>query len=1031
MPRFTKEQQLAIDSEGQNILVSAGAGSGKTAVLSERVLRKIKEGVSVEDLLVLTFTKAAAAEMKERIRKKIKSIPELKSEYEKIESAYITTFDSFALSVLRKYHYLKDLDKNVNICDASILKLKKKEILDNLFEEYYQNKTEDFLILLNTFTLKNDNDIKDFIYSSYNEIDLIYDKNNYLNNYINNYFSDEIVNKVIDKYVLLIKDNVDSLLDSYNDIIRIDSMYADKILVNNLFESSTYLDYKNNIDIDVPRLPKNSSEELKKEKEKFKKILDNIKKLLIYENVETLKEDYLCNKNNINTIINIIKEYDKRVCSFKINENLFDFLDIAKFSIDILKENEEARLFYKNKFNEILIDEYQDTSDIQETFMNLIADNNLYMVGDIKQSIYRFRNANPNIFKDKFENYGKNINGLRIDLNKNFRSREEVLNNINIMFNPLMDSYLGGANYKFEHQLSFGNMMYNEEGFTGQNNNYEVLNYVSDDDKKYTDEEIEIFTIATDIKKKVENKYIIFDKDESIKRPALYSDFAILIDRSATFNQYRKIFEYLGIPISVHNKESIKSSDIVKIVKNIFILINKINKKEFDLNFNYSYLSVGRSYLFNMEDNDLYNIITNRRYFNTEIYNICYEISNNLNIKNVNDILNEIIVKFNIYERNILIGDIIKNEVIVEYLQNISSSSSSIYNIDEFIKYLDNITTGDLDIEYSLSADTSGVVLMKVHGSKGLEFPVVYFSGLSKKFNIMELNEKYIFNKDIGFILPIKKDYLKSSFLKTIYRDKYFKDEISEKLRLFYVALTRAKEKMIFVMKLKNEKDYAEVEGVINNYDRLKYRSFGDFLESINKYLINNVVKVDLSNINLSKDYLYSKKNNGISNIKTNNELLEVLDYQYNNEIITKNKFSKSSKVLFTESERKNIKIGLDVHLIMEHLNFNNPDYDNIDSKYINFIKRFLSLDILKGYKNIYKEYEFIYNKENEEYHGIIDLLIEFDDKYIVVDYKLKNVMNDNYIKQLNGYKDYIENITNKVCDIYLYSFIDGNLQEI
>ncbi len=1031
MPRFTKEQQEAIDLEGSNILVSAGAGSGKTAVLSERVLRKVKEGVSVDDLLILTFTNAAAAEMKERIRKKIKAVPKLKKESEKVASAYITTFDAFTLAIVKKYHYLKDLDKDITVCDASILDLKKDEILETLFLELYEKEDEKFLKLINDYSLKNDNEIKTFIKSSQKNIDLIYEKDEYLNNYINYFYNEKKIEEYISKYIALIKEQVTSIKNSFEEMERMDSEYTAKIDFSLLFKATTYDDYKEGSQLKLP-IKRGASDEFKEEKEKLSSALKRVIELTKYQSEEAMKKDYLNSLENVETILFLVKEFDARVTKLKFTEKLFDFLDIEKMAIDILKENEEVRLFYKEKFNEILIDEYQDTSDIQETFTDLISKNNVYMVGDIKQSIYRFRNANPIIFKDKYENYGEDIGGKRIDLNKNFRSREEVLTNINLMFDPLMDAPIGGANYKEEHRLIFGNMMYNEEGFTGQNNNFEVLNYEKDENKIFSNEEIEIFTIAKDIKEKVESGYVIFDKDENIKRPAKYDDFAILLDRSSSFNNYKKVFEYLNIPLSIYKDESIKNSNVIKIIKNIFILINNISLKKYDKDFKYAFASISRSFIQKLDDDILFEVITENKFFETELFQKCKNIAEDIEVKNIYDIFKQIVDDFDFYKKVITVGEVVKENVILEYLLKMASSAANIYTIDEFINYLDNITAGDLDIKYSLSKeDENGVYMMTIHKSKGLEFPVVYFAGLDKSFNILELKEKFIFSKELGFIIPVKDKYFKTLFTKVLLKDNYIKDEISEKLRLFYVALTRAKEKMIFVMDYKNDKNYKIVGNVVNNEDRLAYRSFAHFLSSISKVIYPYVVNVDISNIGLTKDYNFSKKTDYKSKIKKVDKKVILTENKYEKVIEEKKHFSKSSKELFSKEAKTFITTGLELHLIMEYIDFKNPNYELVDKKYQSIVKSFLDLDIIQGYKNIYKEYEFIYYKDNDEFHGIIDLLLEFEDKFIIIDYKLKNTSNDAYVAQLNGYKEYIEKMSNKKCLIYLYSFIDKSLTQI
>ena len=262
----------------------------------------------------------------------------------------------------------------------------------------------------------------------------------------------------------------------------------------------------------------------------------------------------------LQTIIETVQEYLERLHKFKRNNNIYDFQDIALLSIDIVKNNDFVREELKYSFKQIMIDEYQDTNDIQDIFIGLIENNNVYMVGDIKQSIYRFRNANPYIFKNKYDSYADNDGGLKIDLVKNFRSREEVLDNINEIFNYIMDNDIGGAEYHESHEMVFGNNSYIEEGKTEQEYNMEILEYHYDKDSKYTKEEIEIFTIADDIINKISNKFKVFDKDEKLLRDITYNDFVILMDRTTDFDLYKKIFEYKGIPLTLYKDDKLNNS---------------------------------------------------------------------------------------------------------------------------------------------------------------------------------------------------------------------------------------------------------------------------------------------------------------------------------------------------------------------------------------------------------------------------------------------------------------------------------------
>ena len=493
MPNWTKEQSDAIYKTGTNIIVSAGAGSGKTAVLSERVIEKLKSGIHINELLILTFTKAAASEMKERIRKKIKKIPELSKELDLIDASYITTFDSFAMSIVKKYHYLLNVSKNISIIESSVIEIKKKNILDNIMDYYYSSNDPRFIKLINNFCIKDDLNVKEGILLINNKLDLRIDKIEYLKSYVSNNYESTKIKKDINKYILLLKEKIEIIKSQVDNL----SLYLDNdyiTLVNDslygLFNSETYEEIKAYSNISLPRLPKGVSEDAKKEKESLGKLLTKLNELCPYTNEEEIYNSILSTKDTVSIICEIIIKLHNEIMEYKKINDIYEFNDIAIMAINVL-DNMEVRNELKYHFKEIMVDEYQDTNDLQEAFINKIENNNVYMVGDIKQSIYRFRNANPYIFKNKYDNYSKNNGGIKIDLLKNFRSRSEVLDNINTIFNLIMDDEIGGADYISTHQMVFGNNTYINEGKTKEDYNLEVLTY---DDKtpNYSKEELEI-----------------------------------------------------------------------------------------------------------------------------------------------------------------------------------------------------------------------------------------------------------------------------------------------------------------------------------------------------------------------------------------------------------------------------------------------------------------------------------------------------------------------------------------------------------
>jgi len=1032
VPKFTPEQNRAINEEGNNIIVSAGAGSGKTAVLSERVLRKLKDGVSISSLLVLTFTNEAAKEMKNRIRKKIEKEPDLSEQLDYIDSAYITTFDSYALSLVKKYHYLLNISSEVNIIDSNVIECLKEEMLDGIFESLYKDKDEKFLKLIDDFCVRDDKNIREAIKSISNSLDLKYDKEEYLNSYLDYYYNDKYLDQLISDYEHIINQKIryiENLVSKLEDYVT--GEYYCKVYecLENLFSSKTYDDYKVSSLVSLPRAYKDMDIEAKEIKENISSALKEVVKLCEYDSRNYIKEVLVSTKTYVEAIINIIKELDKKVNGYKFQHDNYEFVDINKMAIKIVDEYKEVRDELKKFYNEIMVDEYQDTNDLQEMFISFIENNNVYMVGDVKQSIYRFRNANPDIFRVKYNNYSDLNGGIKIDLLKNFRSRFEVLDNINLIFNQIMDDALGGAEYTKSHQMVFGNTSYNEEGYTNDDHNLEILTY--DVDKFYSKEELEAFIIASDIKEKVNSKYLVYDKDENVLRPIKYSDICIIMDRGSAFLKYKEIFTYMQIPISIYADFKLTQEYDILAIKSLINLIVKINKKEFDKDFNYYYVSVLRSFIDKTLDDEIYKSLEDKTYFETNFYKKCLSISRELNCISNSLFLEKIIDNFNIYEKLVTIGDIDKSLIRINHLKDIAKSLEMLgYTPIKFCEYLNKIIDNDMDIKYSIgNSDLDNVKIMNIHKSKGLEFNICYFSGLYKSFNISDLKEKFSYDFLYGIITPFYNNGMGNTILKVLQKDRYMKEEIAERIRLFYVALTRAKEKMIMVMP-DSDIEFEHDSGLVGIDIRLGYRSFLDMIYSIKLSLQKYVKKVDISCVNLTKNY----KNHNISNLNdklsvycNKTKKVNILENRMDINEISKKHASKVTHELFDLETKAKMKFGTMIHELLERVDFYNPV---VSSKYQKYIDKFLNQIDLNDVK-IYKEYEFVFSENDTFYHGIIDLLLEYEDKFVIIDYKLKNVLDENYVNQVNVYKNYLKQISQKEVFAYLYSIIDGSLNEV
>ena len=1029
--KWTPEQQDAIFKSGTNIIVSAGAGSGKTAVLSERVLEKIKSGIHINELLILTFTRAAADEMKYRIRKKLASDETYKEELDKIDSSYITTFDSFALSVLKKYHYMLNLPKNIKVSDESLVRLKKEEMFNEIFEELYKEKDIDFLNFIKRYSVKNDSNIRKTIISISNKTDGFIEKEEYFRYIKEVFYSEDNINSLVIKYENLVKEKQEELKDAIDNLnYYFDGDYVNKIndmLIN--FYTSEYNTLSKLSKVRLPNAPKGASEEEKNEKAKVKTALDDLLSYCSFESLDAIKKDILSTKEDAFVIIKILDIFYSRFKAYKLENKIFTFNDIAYYAIEILKSNESARLELKNSFKEIMIDEYQDTNDVQETFMSLISNDNIYMVGDIKQSIYRFRGSNPSIFKDKYENYSKLDGGIKIDLIKNFRSRSEVLDNINSVFKLIMDSKLGGADYQKNSLMVYGNKSY-EEKMDDFNYNLRVLEY-DKEDKTFENFEKEIFIIAKDIKDKVDNHIKVLDKETGNLRDINYGDFVIILDRSKYFDDYKKIFEYLKIPMTILKDGNIGKSDDIYLIKNMIDLILRINAEDFNEEFKHDILSIGRSYLYEYNDDILFDAIINKNYKELPLYKDFEEIKD-INSKSPKDLFEEILDITNLYEKIYKTGDYSNVDIRLENIGNIASSLNDIgMGLEEFRDYLEEILSSDMEIKYTeFSEDVKSVKIMTIHKSKGLEFPICYFADLDHGFNKSDLNEKFIVTNEFGLVVPSENE---TSVLKTLYKESYLNDEISEKIRLFYVGLTRAKEQMIIVLPYKDtHKESKDKDGVIKLGVRKKYSKLSDFVYSIKDYLNKYFEKIDLERIPLTKNYLFIKKET--TSVKNEITPLKVFDINIDNTEVEEGKFSKETTKLVDKKAKENMNFGTKVHEALELVDFKKRNTDIIEDKFIrekveNFLSN-LKLDNIDN-ANIYHEFEFIYEDKTREMTGIIDLMIEYEDHIDIIDYKLKNVDDENYINQLNGYRDYIKTKKDKRVDIYLYSILNNEFKNL
>ncbi len=1103
LTNFTLDQRKAIVSEGSNILVSAGAGSGKTQVLTARVVYFVSEKhYSLDQFLILTFTKLAAGEMKERIRKKLTE-EGLLDAANQVDSANICTFDSYALNLVKRYHFILNVSPNVSIIDKTIIDVKKRDIIEDIFERLYKERDEEFCQMIEHFCLKDDKDIRELILKVYDVALLETKTNEYLDNFEEIYYSEgklekitDLLLKKMDKLRVELKESIENIPPEIPTKDKLDKAnhYAAEIY-KFLFKAKTYdemISAFNNIDPDdhsnFQGSNKDWSEQTKEKVDSFKKAQDSLCKFfksLPANKVEAFKE-LSDTKPYSKTIIRIVKELDERLISFKNEKGVYEFSDIAKMASKLVEENEKVREEIKSSLKMIMIDEYQDTSSLQDDFIKQIADHNVYMVGDVKQSIYRFRNADVSIFMKKYSDYKKNGTGQVIDMNKNFRSRREVLDDINYIFEQLMSKDHGGANYRDEHMIQFGNDKYLEAGNKGSDSHMRRLLYEDNGDSKTT----EARTIALDIIEKINSGYKVMEikkeKDKNGKeietpslRPVSFSDFCILMDRGGAFDDYQRVFNEMRLPIYVENDKDISSDDIVLVLTNLLRMVDFVLREGFDYkdaHFKKAWLSLARSFVFAYSDEKIYEIFKKGDLAHESITGKIREIVlNNFNSVPY-ELLEKLIFELDIYSRCIALGEVEANHKYLDYFLEMFKNMSDLgYGISDFISFMENVDDLDLGLKLS-STGTSldSVRIMNIHKSKGLEFNIVYLSGLYKSFNKTDNNKRYSLSKEFGLIVP--KGPHKANIVKIVNNDYESKEDASEKIRQLYVALTRTREQLIVLEKkeeglnvdekeIESKKNFIKVNYINYANGTLDYDSFLSLLdkegfeptfqflmmneeerrkiaieESIEYFvekadLIEDVSKLDSFHLMLSavkdsfkfvsQELPESDETPIIKNLPPKKEHMPLeikpLSLEYRAE-----ETKRASKKLNLDANRDSLSFGTDLHFLFETTDFINPDFSLMSPYERKIVERFLSNPFMSLVKDgkIYKEYQ--YEDEENNVKGTIDLMIVYKDHIDVIDYKTKSIDDMSYDKQIGAYMDYVQKTFKKKTNGYLYSLLTG-----
>ncbi|CCV63922.1 ATP-dependent helicase/nuclease subunit A [Alteracholeplasma palmae J233] len=1000
------KQALVVIDDSKELIVPAGAGSGKTKTLVTKVVNLLKDGKSLDAFLVLTFTKKAATEMKERIKKDLKKA-HLIQLANKIDSSNISTFDAFAYNYVKQNASLIGLDSNIELLDQAVFMSTKKKIVSEIMLDIMLNeKSSSLYTFIETFTDKT------------NEESFILD--------VINVYEKLTESKKIDDIkpeALILQEKLfdsESLRKRLEDI-SLDFVYSNEEMLEEIFVYSDYLD---KVILEKPLFEGKKSkwkEVSVFDKKKIEKILKPYKDLFKTQPmVEDIDFVYQTEIEYAKNLIDFLKRYEEKLDFFKQETNKYEFNDIANFLNEILKNNKSTLERLKERFKYVFVDEYQDTSSIQSEFLEMLIKDNedihVLYVGDIKQSIYKFRNAKPETFIKKLETIKS------ITLSTNYRSSKKIIDFVNGLFVNILDNKEKyDIDYKDNHHMESGSKAYDMND-TSSDVFLEEL-YTEDEDKSKNDPVEEAFVIGHKIKELIKEKKL---KD--------YKDAAILLRNKQAFKVFKDVFKYLDIPLQVQVDQRIKSSYLLKLMANILALSLEIKEttKENYKDKRFNYFSIARSELFRYDDFKLFNqLIDSTNLKNNkkleiekEIWDKCYKVYEAIYTKTNYEIVDTMVKEFQIYEKIIYATKKEDKEYQIEYLYNISKTLSDLNIIGEdFVKYIYQLAYDD-NINLSLTVlqdqEENSVRLTNIHQSKGLEYETLFVCGLNKKFSGNKI-KKFKYSEESKLLLQAKfKDTAQQitydnilQMIKNKGLEKEKASALKEEMRLLYVASTRPKKALYLITTRKS--DYSN-------------------LESFTDYLYENNIESLIKKENIRRHTEFLKQNDYYKKLRDTNEYYpkqidNLVDdsFKFNSYEQEEPKASLSVNRLIENNERQNLKKGTLLHETYEYATLES----NIP-KIKKFNQTIFAGKNLKDALQIHKELEFMYTESKILYKGIIDMVVVYENEVHIIDYKTNDISVDKYKNQLESYEKYIRLIyPNKEIKKFLYSMVKEELKEV
>ena len=913
---WTKEQEQVIRLRNRNILVSAAAGSGKTAVLVQRILEKVmdpRNPVDIDRLLIMTFTRAAAGEMRERIANALEDAlyrnpdnEHLQRQTTLIHTAQITTIDGFCAYVIRNYFHLIGLDPGYRTGEEGELKLLKEDVMKELLEAYYARGEEKFKYFIECYASgKSDEGIKELIYSLYNAAMSNPYPDEWLEKCIDSYRNTDLEEIKTSEWMNLLWKNVledicqaENLVEEARELCNIpggpylyeEALESDLLLIRETKEKVEAGDFDGiRALLGNPSFARLSAKKPKEPvddtlKEQVKGLRESAKGILkdIGSRYFTVKEEELplilssC-LEPVEMLVELTREFIRLYGEKKREKNILDFTDMEHFALEILTGQEgksPAARELSLKYDEVMVDEYQDSNLVQEMITNCVSGwadgrKNIFMVGDVKQSIYRFRLARPELFMEKYKKYSlTDSDEQRIDLHKNFRSRSQVLDCANYIFRQIMGEGLGGIAYDDAAALYPGAQF--PEGSKEAFLSTEVL-LVEKDAEELEDlmdgrdaRELEALSISHRIKEIV-GKERILDKETKEYRPVRYGDIVILLRSASGWSEtFTEVLSAHGIPVYAASKTGYFSAlEVVTILNYLQICDNPLQDIPMTgvlrspivgcttqelaiLRETFPEGMIYESVLGYLEKYEGTSEEAHALYQKLHTFiSLLNELRNLAVYTPVHELILEILRRtgYGNYAKALPNGAQRSANLAMLVEKAMDYEKTSYRGLFNFVRYIEHLQKYEVDYgEVNLSGAGEGSVeIMTIHKSKGLEFPVVILAGMGKQFNFQDLNARLLIHPEYGLgadaILPDKR-MIVSTLNKQVIRRKLLEESLGEEIRILYVALTRAKEKLIMTGTISNlEKEMMYLSRFREKEDellpvetRLKAKNYWDYV---------------------------------------------------------------------------------------------------------------------------------------------------------------------------------------------------------